>query len=268
MAEVSWWYEWEGRQAGPIADAALRELVRSGRLRPEARVWRAGLAGWESVRALPELAAELPGSPPSWSSAPAPGTPPPAAPGTPPREAAPAAAAPALGSGWSPSPGEVEGMEPVSTGAVVGLGLLTLGIYPAVKFYQAVQAYQTLAGRSSRFASYFWLGLGLWLLGGPVYALGGFLGFSAHVAALAFTILALFEALALRGEAVRRHGVAVPLTSDATHKALFVTGLFTWWFFVGFVLFAVQAVKFFDDHRALGDALRARRPGAAAVAVG
>jgi hypothetical protein len=157
-------------------------------------------------------------------------------------------------------------MEPVSLGALLGFGLLTLGIYPMVKFYQATQAYQTLAGRASRFNAYFWLAIALTLAGGPAYLLGGVLGAVAHAAGLACTLLALFEALALRGDAVRRWGVSPALTSDATHKALFVVGLLTAWLMVGLVLLVVEAVKFFDDHRAIGDALRARVAGARTAA--
>jgi hypothetical protein len=152
-----------------------------------------------------------------------------------------------------------EGMEPVSTAAVLGLGALTLGIYPVVKFYQAGVAYQKLAGRASRLTTWFWLAIALGLLGGPLHFLGGLPGVTAHIAAIAFTVLTLFEFLALRGEVVRRYAIAPALTSDGTHKALFITGLLTWWFLVGLVLLAVQAVKLFDDHGALGEALRARR---------
>jgi hypothetical protein len=223
MGDASWWYEWEGRQEGPVDEAALLELVRSGRLRAEARVWRSGMAGWEPLRAVPLVAAALPTA--------------------------------ALTS-TSPLP---EGMEPTSTAAVLGLGFLTLGIYPAVKFYQAGVAYQALAGRASRFTTWFWLSIALGLFGAPLHALGGVPGILCHIAAIAFTVLTLLEFLALRAEVVNRHGIAPALTPDGTHKALFIVGLLTWWFLVGFALLAVQAVKLFQDHRALGDALRARR---------
>jgi len=154
-------------------------------------------------------------------------------------------------------------MEPTSTAAVVGLGVLTLGIYPAVKFYQAGLAYQALAGRASRFTTWFWLAIALGLFGAPLHALGGGPGILSHIAAIAFTVLTLIEFLALRAEVVARHGVAPALTSDGTHKALFIAGLLTSWFLVGFVLLAVQVVKLFQDHRAIGDALRAQRATAA-----
>lgn len=341
MSETTWWYEWSGQPAGPVPEVQLLELVRSGRLRPEARVWRAGMPGWEPLGRVPELVSALvpiparPPGPPAPPAAPAPAAPAPpdvlpaatssAAPAeeaasaeagdvTPlateiaavprvdeqgtaaPAEAASAATSPGAADGapaargageaaatfpvapvspsgsgaspgtpaWTaPGPGSLpSGMEPTSTGAVVGLGLVTLGIYPMIKFYQAVMAYEQLAGRRSRFAVYFWLSIGLALAGGPLHMAGGLLGFASHVAAVVFTVLTLLEALALRTDLVRRQGITPQLTSDTTHKALFIVGLLTSWFLVGVVLLLVQAVKFFQDHRAIGDALRARAAGA------
>ena len=251
MADAIWWYEWEGRQAGPVEHGALVELIRSGRLRGEARVWRSGMPGWEAVHNVPEVAMALPTTPaPALSET----CPPPGG-----------GAANPTSSATTPTPTPAEptalpdGMEPVSTGALLGLGVVTLGIYPIVKFYQAGVAYQVLAGRPSRFTTWFWLAIGLGLIGGPLHALGGVPGFTAHLAAVAFTVLTLFELLALRADVVRRHAIAPVLTSDGTHKALFISGLLTWWFLVGIVLLAFQAVKLFEDHRAIGDALRARR---------
>jgi GYF domain 2 len=250
MGDAVWWYERNGQQAGPVTLAELLELSRSGQLRPEARVWRAGMPGWLPARDVPEVAAGLPAGE-AVATAPAPFQ---------------APASTAIGSGGGGG-GLPRGMEPTSTGAVIGLGLITLGIYPMVKFYQAGMAYEELAGRRSRFALYFWLSIGLALLGGPLHALGGVPGFASHVAALVFTILTLFEALALRAEVVRRYGVSPVLTPDTTHKALFIIGLFTSWLVIGIVLLVVQAVKFFADHRALRDALRAKlgAPGAIAT---
>ena len=249
MADAGWWYEWEGRQAGPIDEAALLELARSGRLHPEARVWRSGMAGWEPLREV-RFATAAGEATPIYG-------------GTPTPTANPTSPSPQA----SPPPGErvtgvtaalPEGMEPTSTAAVLVLGFLTLGIYPAVKFYQAGVAYQALAGRASRFTSWFWLSIVLAVLGAPLHLLG-VPGILSHIAAIAFTMLTLFEFLALRAELVTRQGIAPALTPDGTHKALFIAGLLTTWFLVGFALLAVQAVKLFQDHRAIGDALRARR---------
>jgi GYF domain 2 len=249
MADAIWWYEWEGRQAGPLDHGALVELIRSGRLRGDARVWRSGMRGWEALRNVPEVAMALPA------------TPEPAAADTFPPASGSTSGGTATATGSAPDATALpDGMEPVSTGALLGLGLVTLGIYPIVKFYQAGVAYQALAGRPSRFTTWFWLAIGLGLIGGPLHALGGIPGFTAHLAAVAFTVLTLFELLALRADVLKRHALAPVLTSDGTHKALFISGLLTWWFLVGLVLLAFQSVKLFEDHRAIGDALRARLP--------
>ena len=261
MGDVSWWYEWEGRQAGPVDEAALLELARSGRLRPEARVWRSGMAGWEPLRAV-RFATAVGHEPPPYGGT-ATSTATPTATPTSTWTATPTSTATPT---WTQTPTSTlpEGMEPTSTAAVLVLGVLTLGIYPAVRFYQAGVAYQELVGRASRFTSWFWLSIALGLLGAPLHLLGGVPGILCHIAAIAFTVLTLFEFLALRAELVTRHGIAPALTPDGTHKALFIAGLLTTWFLVGFALLAVQAVKLFQDHRALGDALRARRATAPA----
>jgi GYF domain 2 len=235
MNDDAWWYESSGAQAGPVAEDVLRELIRSGRLRPEARVWRSGMPTWLPVASVAELARELPAGPPPLLQ-------------------------PGPGAGLPP------GLEPVPTGAVIGLGILTLGIYPMVKFYQAALAYEQLAARRSRFTLYFWLSVAFALGGGPLHVFGGVPGVFAHVAAIVFTVLTLVEVLAVRAEALRRCGIAPVLTSETTHKALFIAGLLTSWLFVGVVLLVVQAVKFFGDHRAIGEALAATRTPSAAMA--
>ena len=226
MNELVWWYESNGAQAGPVPDSVLLDLVRSGRLSPRARVWRSGMPGWQAVAEVPELAAAIP-VPPPLDGSPA------------------AATLPA-------------GMEPVPTGAVIGFGILTLGIYPIVKFYQAARAYEELARQRTRFTLYFWIATGLWVGGGPMHVLGGVPGWFAHVAALVITMMTLFEVLTVRAEAIRRTGIAPQVTSDTTHKVLFVVGLLTAWALVGVVLLLVQTVKFFTDHAAIAGALRSR----------
>jgi hypothetical protein len=227
MTESLWWYEMGGRQAGPVSQSALLQLVRGGELGPATRVWRSGMSGWEPLGHIPELSAALP-----------------------------AAALDVPRFPRSPSPALPPGMEEVPTGAVIGLGLLTLGIYPMVKFYRAALAYEDLAGRRSRFVLYFWLALALALGGGPLHVLGGVPGAFAHVAALVLAVFTLTEVLQLRAEVVRRCAAPPALTSETTHKALFIVGLLTSWFLVGVVLLIVQTVKFFGDHGAIVRALR------------
>jgi hypothetical protein len=232
MTESLWWYEAGGQQAGPVSHSALLQLVRRGEVGPAARVWRSGMGAWEPLGGIPELAAALPSA---------------AAPGLP----------------RSPSPALPPGMEEVPTGAVIGLGILTLGIYPMVKFYQAALAYEDLAGRRSRFVLYFWLTLALALGGGPLHVLGGVPGAFAHVAALVLAVFTLGEVLQLRAEVVRRCAAPPAVTSDGTHKALFIVGLLTSWLLVGVALLLVQNVKFFTDHGAIVQALRSRGLAAA-----
>ncbi|HEX7623403.1 MAG TPA: DUF4339 domain-containing protein, partial [Anaeromyxobacteraceae bacterium] len=172
MGDAGWWYEWEGRQEGPVDEAALLELVRSGRLRAEARVWCSGMAGWEPLRAVPIVAAALPTATTHRDPLTPPLTP----------CGRPSSLSPTGGEGGWPSAALPEGMEPTSTAAVLGLGFLTLGIYPAVKFYQAGVAYQALTGRASRFTTWFWLSIALGLFGAPLHALGGVPGILCHIA--------------------------------------------------------------------------------------
>ena len=192
MNELVWWYESNGAQAGPVPESVLLDLVRSGKVASEARVWRSGMPGWQPVGSVPELAAAVPRPPPLDGPA--------------------VVTLPA-------------GMEPVPTPAVIGFGILTLGIYPIVKFYQAATAYEELARRRTRFTLYFWIAAGLWIGGGPMHVLGGVPGWLAHVAALVVTMMTLFEVLQVRGEAIQRTGITPRVTADNTHKVLFVVGL-------------------------------------------
>ena len=165
MAEALWYYEEDGKQAGPVSGAALEEAIRSGRIAPGLRVWRAGMAGWLPWDTLPELAAlKQPPAPPR-PPAPAPWSQPGAAPAAPPSPPA----------GWSqpgPSAGPPGGaptawggsaaIEPVNVVLTVLLSVVTFGIYGLVKFYQCGKAYGRLSpARASGFERLFWIYLGL-----------------------------------------------------------------------------------------------------------
>jgi hypothetical protein len=191
------------------------------------------MAGWEPIRSVPALAGAVP--------------------------AAPAATTP------PPLTAKSAAIEPVSMGAIVGLGIVTLGIYPVVKFYLAVQGYQALAGRPSRFTLWFWLSIGLGV-GAPLIHLGlGPLGPPAGLASLVFAVLTLFEALTLRAEVVRRAGVTPSLTSDSTHKILFLVGVIASFLVVGIILLGIQGVLFFQDHNNLAAAVAGRDAAARAA---
>ncbi|HYG70079.1 MAG TPA: GYF domain-containing protein, partial [Anaeromyxobacteraceae bacterium] len=128
MPETLWYYEDSGRQAGPVSETALRELIRSGRLGPSARVWRSGMAGWQPWPSVSALA-----------GAPAAGT------------AAPATAA--------------RGLDVVDLPLLVILSIVTFGIYGLVVFYRAGDAYGRLApARRSNFETLFWIYVAAWVL--------------------------------------------------------------------------------------------------------
>lgn len=98
MTEALWYYEEAGKQAGPISHAAMSEAIRTGRLPPGSRVWRAGMAGWQPWEAVAELAALA--TPPPVAGPPPLGAPP----GPPP-------------SGWGPPPGGTAPFPPDSHAA-------------------------------------------------------------------------------------------------------------------------------------------------------
>ena len=47
---MNWYYADQGQPAGPVNDAQLEELVRSGKIQPDTLVWHEGLAAWQSYR--------------------------------------------------------------------------------------------------------------------------------------------------------------------------------------------------------------------------
>jgi hypothetical protein len=45
----------DGKTYGPYTDDALRQMVQSGQVSPDAQAWRPGCAGWAAVSNFPEL---------------------------------------------------------------------------------------------------------------------------------------------------------------------------------------------------------------------
>src|SRR5215471_10913047 len=46
---MSWFYIDAGRQAGPVSDSQLDELLRSGKISPTTLVWREGMSNWQPL---------------------------------------------------------------------------------------------------------------------------------------------------------------------------------------------------------------------------
>src|SRR5690242_19432853 len=60
---MNWYYVDQGQQAGPVDDAQLEELRRSGKIQPDTLVWREGMANWVAYnQARAEGASGLPPS--------------------------------------------------------------------------------------------------------------------------------------------------------------------------------------------------------------
>ena len=57
---MAWKVRHEGREFGPISEAALQALARSGRLKPATLVWREGLPDWTPAGSVPGLLAPPP----------------------------------------------------------------------------------------------------------------------------------------------------------------------------------------------------------------
>jgi len=240
-ANPTWWYESGGRQAGPETAAALRQLLVSGRVTAATRVWRSGMAGWEPIGQVAELAPMLQAM----------------AAAIPPLQAPPPLAPLAAGAPAVQAPGAGV-LEEIPVGVLILLTVVTFGIYGLVKFYQTGKAYERLAGRESRFTLYFWLFVGLAVLGFFLNAATGFLGIPLAIAALVFQVLTLDQALDVREEGMRRFGITVPVTSGSKHKIYLVLGMVLSIILVGLVFTLIQAIKWFQDWNAIGQAARGR----------
>lgn len=243
---ATWWYEEAGHRAGPVTAATLHRLVAAGRVTASHRVWRNGMADWEPLGQVAELAPMLAAAATPPPIAP---RPPSAALPPPPPFAPPAAARPA------PTYG-AETFQEIPVGLTVFLAIVTLGIYGLVKYYQTARAYEQLAGRASRFGTYFWLFIGLGIGGVLANASAAFLGIPLGIASAVFQVLALGEALDARAEGMRRSGVTAQVTSPGTHRTLLILAIVLSFVLVGLILTVVQAVKWFADWNAIVAALR------------
>lgn len=215
MYEGNWYYEQSGVPTGPVSGSDLGKMIRAGLLARGARVWRAGMPGWQNWEAIRELS-PLAGPPPLH-----------------PRGDMPVLVQATLGTplerpaGGSTSAVLMNGntvLRRVSLGAYALLGLLTFGIFPIVKFYQCGIGYAALSpGRGSTFRKLFWRYV-------RVSAVAALIGLApARSLLLLANLYAIFvgdkligEVMAGRSAAIGHAGVAVLLTTPAVHTLLFL----------------------------------------------
>lgn len=50
-----WFAAIDGRQAGPLSEAEVSELVKRGKISEETLLWRQGLPAWKYAREIPEI---------------------------------------------------------------------------------------------------------------------------------------------------------------------------------------------------------------------
>jgi hypothetical protein len=148
--------------------------------------------------------------------------------------------------------------EEIPVGLTILLAVITLGIYAIIKFYRTARAYEQLAGRATRFGTWFWLFIGLGVAGIVLNSATGVVGIPLGLASAVFQVLALWEALQARDEGMRRWGIAAPVTSASTHLVLLILAIVLSFVLVGVVLAVIQAVKWFQNWNAVAAAVRAR----------
>jgi len=65
---MNWFYVEAGQQVGPVDDAQLAEMVRSGKINTETLVWREGMANWQTYREAAGPAIATASTPPPQGS--------------------------------------------------------------------------------------------------------------------------------------------------------------------------------------------------------
>src|SRR4051794_26489609 len=72
---MSWFYESNGEQKGPVTDTELDQLIAQGTVLPTTLVWREGLASWTPLaQARPSVPPPVPGAGTLSGTATSPGT--------------------------------------------------------------------------------------------------------------------------------------------------------------------------------------------------
>ena len=136
---------------------------------------------------------------------------------------------------------------PVAVGEVIGLSIVTIGIYGVIRFYQVCKRYLDMQPKNdSNFEALFWTWIGIQLVG--VLTLGIGIGVLAILASIAIGAVILSDIIAVRSSALKAHGIDLPLTSAGTHIALWVVGSLLSFVLVGIPILVYQAVRFFQDN--------------------
>ena len=65
---MAWYYNVNNKQAGPVEEAGIKDLIAAGKITGSTLVWQTGMEGWQPVSATP-LAALLPEGPPPLAPA-------------------------------------------------------------------------------------------------------------------------------------------------------------------------------------------------------
>jgi uncharacterized RDD family membrane protein YckC len=60
---AQWYYTQYGQQAGPVDEAQLKALVTAGHVGPADMAWKDGMANWQAVSSLPDLAGQIASQP-------------------------------------------------------------------------------------------------------------------------------------------------------------------------------------------------------------
>lgn len=65
-----WYYAKEGTQQGPVSDGQIKQLIAAGHIQPADLVWKNGMADWQPLSQISELATTAAPAPPPVPAAP------------------------------------------------------------------------------------------------------------------------------------------------------------------------------------------------------
>ncbi len=151
-------------------------------------------------------------------------------------------------------------IEDYSVGAVIGLSIVTCGIFGLVRFYQAAQSYRRLEpGSAPNFEWQFWT----YVFGSMAASVLGLLtivGYVLYVPVIIVGCLMLAEVCKARERLAGRIGAPIRLRPAEVHVTLWAVGYLLSVVIVGVILLLVQATFFFQEHSEL-----ARRYGSRPV---